>query len=60
VLRLNDGLKIEFSVKLSNRAVVDFDIDTSCFYALLVSSEGDVSIYDMEKAQASEDEITHS
>jgi hypothetical protein len=31
-----------------------------CYYALTVSSEGDVAIYDMEKAWKSEDEITNS
>lgn len=45
----DDGLEIEFSIKLPLRAIVDFDIDYYNYYIGIVSSEGDVSLYDYEK-----------
>lgn len=61
IVSLNErGLKIEFSIKLPCRAVIDFDIDHMCNYVLIVSSEGDVTLYDLEKAAISEAEITNS
>ena len=43
-------LVTDFSIKLANKAIIDFDIDHHSYYILLVSSEGDVSVYDIEKA----------
>jgi hypothetical protein len=61
ILRQEESqLNIEVSIKLPCRSVIDFDIDTSCFYALIVSSEGDVTLYDIEKATQSENQIMNS
>lgn len=50
-----DELEIEFSIKLPMRAIVDFDIDYYNYYILLVSSEGDVTLYDFEKTKAADE-----
>ena len=50
-----DDLEIEFSIKLPMRAIVDFDIDYYNYYILLVSSEGDVTLYDFEKTKAADE-----
>jgi len=61
VLKRNENeLEIDFSIKLPLRAIMDFDIDFNCYYVILVSSEGDVSLYDIDKAKISDEEITWS
>lgn len=55
-----DGLEIEFSIKLPLRAIVDFDIDYYNYYIGIVSSEGDVSLYDYEKTRDADEQITKS
>lgn len=50
-----DELEIEFSIKLPMRAIVDFDIDYYNYYILLVSSEGDVTLYDFEKTKSADE-----
>lgn len=57
---MGETLEIDFSIKLPSWSVIDFDIDHMCFYALLVSSEGDVTLYDIEKAKKSEEDISNS
>jgi hypothetical protein len=47
------------SVKLPHKAILDFDIDRNCYYALIVSSEGDAHIYDIEKAQENDELVTN-
>lgn len=53
-------LEIEFSIKLPLRAIIDFDIDYYNYYILLVSSEGDVSLYDFDKTKAADLQITNN
>lgn len=49
-----DRLMTDFSIKLPSRSIVDFDIDLNCYYCMVVSSEGDVCIYETAKAQEAE------
>jgi len=61
VLTVNENeLEIQFSIKLPMRAIVDFDIDYYNYYILLVSSEGDVTLYDFEKTKLADEQITKS
>jgi hypothetical protein len=60
LLLSQDVLEIDFSIKLPCRAIIDFDIDHLCYYILVVSSEGDVTLYDFQKTKQSEVEITNS
>lgn len=48
------------SFKLPCRSIIDFDVDHLINYALIVSSEGDVTIYDVEKAIQAEALLTSS
>ncbi len=50
-----EELEIQFSIKLPMRAIVDFDIDYYNYYILLVSSEGDVTLYDFEKTKTADE-----
>lgn len=56
----NLQLNIQVSFKLPCWSIIDFDVDHLINYALIVSSEGDVTIYDIEKAIQSEILITSS
>jgi hypothetical protein len=51
-------LKILSSIKLPSVSILDFDIDRNNAYVSLVSSDGLVKIYDIEKLQKNDAEVT--
>lgn len=51
-------MKIVASIKLSHKSIIDFDIDRNNYYVSVVSSEGDVKIYDIEMLQKSDEKVT--
>jgi hypothetical protein len=44
-------LKIVMSIKLPHLSIQDFDIDKNSNYVSLLTSEGEVKIYDLEQVE---------
>lgn len=51
-------LKILISIKLPKQSIRDFDIDRNCYYVSLLTTEGEIKIYDLETTQASDAGVT--
>lgn len=53
------SLRILMSIKLPKQSIKDFDIDRNCYYVSLLTTEGEIKIYDLEITQASDAGVTN-
>lgn len=52
-------MKIVMSIKLPNLSILDFEMDKNSNYVSLLTSEGEVKIYDLVQVERSDREITN-
>ena len=53
----NKPLRIAYSIKLPNMSIQDFDIDRNNNFVSLLTSEGNVWIYDLQRVESSEENV---
>lgn len=52
-------LKILSSIKINNLSITDFDIDRNCYFVSLLTSEGEVLLYDIATLEKSDEDVTN-